>query len=94
MGSCLDVPLHVQPRAGRNETAGLHGTSLKLRVASPPVDDAANQAVIAYFASRLRMPKSTMKIVSGRRSRSKTLRIEGLNRAEFLARFGMEHSGR
>lgn len=92
-GSSLDVALHVQPRAGRNEAAGLHGDSLKIRVMSPPVDNAANKAVIDYFASRLKIPKSKMRIISGQKSRAKTLRIEGLSRAEFLVRFGLEDSG-
>jgi hypothetical protein len=92
-GPFLDVALHVIPRANRNEAVGLHGRSLKIRVMSPPVDNAANRAVIEYFASRLRIPKSTMRILSGQKSRAKTLRIEGLSRAEFLARFQPEDLG-
>jgi uncharacterized protein (TIGR00251 family) len=61
---------------------------MMLRIAAPPVDDAANRAVIEFFASLLELPKSQLKIVSGRKSRDKVLRIESLSRLEFLKRFG------
>jgi len=89
-GFSLDVALLVQPRAGRNEAAGLHRGSLKIRVTSPPIDNAANKAVIEFFASHLKIPKSRMKIVAGRKSKAKTLRIEGLTRTELLDRLSMK----
>jgi uncharacterized protein len=74
----LEVPLHVQVRARRDEIAGLHNGALKLRISAPPVDDAANRAIIAFFASLLAIPKSKLKIVAGQKSRDKVLRIEGI----------------
>jgi hypothetical protein len=74
----LEVPLHVQVRARRNEIAGLHDGALKLRISAPRVDDAANRAIIAFFASLLGIPKSKLQIVSGQKSRDKVLRIEGI----------------
>ena len=88
-GSYLEVAIIVQPRSGRNEAAGLYQGSLKIRVTSPPVANAANKAVIEFFASRLKIPKARMKIVSGQRSRAKILRIEGLTRTELLDGLGM-----
>ena len=88
-GSSLDIALFVQPRAGRNATAGLYRGALKIRVTAPPVENAANQAVIDFFASTLKIPKSRMKIVSGRRSKAKILRIEGISRIELLDRLDM-----
>ena len=82
----LEVPLHVQPRARRNEIVGLHDGALKLRIAAPPVDDAANRAIIAFFASLLAMPKSRLQIVSGQKSRDKVLRIEGMTLGELRSR--------
>ena len=73
----LEVPLHVQTRARRNEIAGLHGSALKLRITAPPVDDAANRAILALFASLLAIHKSRLKLVSGQKSRDKVLGIEG-----------------
>ena len=74
----LELPLHVQVRARRNEIAGVHNGALKLRISAPPVDDAANRAIIAFFASLLAIPKSRLQIVSGYKSRDKVLRIQGL----------------
>ena len=81
--SGVEVSLHVQPRSRRNEIAGLHNGALKLKVSAPPVDDAANRAVIEFFASLLSVPKSRMQIVSGLRSRDKVLLIKSVSMTEF-----------
>jgi len=79
----LDVPLHIQPRAKRNQIAGYFNGALKLKIAAPPVDNAANRAVIEFFASLLDLPKSRLHIVAGTKSRDKVLRIDTLSLAEF-----------
>jgi uncharacterized protein (TIGR00251 family) len=85
--SGLTVPLHVQPRAGRSALAGFHDGALKLKVAAPPVDDAANRAVIEFFATSLGIPRARLRIASGSRSREKTLQIAGMSINEFLRCF-------
>jgi uncharacterized protein len=92
-GAGLRVPLHVQPRARRNEIAGYHNGALKVRLTAPPVEDAANRALLEFFASRLDLPKSRLSIVSGSKSRNKVLRIEGITLAEFLARLDLPVAG-
>jgi uncharacterized protein len=82
---CLDVPLHIQPRAKRNQIAGCFNRALKLKIAAPPVDDAANRAIIEYFASLLDVPRSRLHIIAGAKSRDKILRIDALSLSEFLA---------
>ncbi len=82
----LEVPLHVQVRASRDEIAGVHNGALKLRISAPPVDDAANRAIVSFFASLLSIPKSRLHIVSGQKSRNKVLRIEGVTLGEFRSR--------
>jgi len=82
----LDVPLHIQPRARRDELAGSHNGALKLRVMAPPVDDAANRSVIEFFSTLLGIPRSFLEIRSGLRSRNKLLHIRGVPLSEFLAR--------
>ncbi len=82
----VDVPLHVQPRARRDEIAGFHNGALKLRIAAPPVDDAANRSVIAFFSSFLSLPKASFELKSGLRSRNKVLHIRGITRSWFLSR--------
>ena len=49
----VTFPVHVQPRASRNELCGLHGEELKLRLTSPPVEDAANKLCIEFLARQL-----------------------------------------
>lgn len=67
--------VYVQPRASRTEFAGRHGADLKIRLMSPPVDDAANEELIAFLAQRLGIPKRNIRLVAGARSRRKTLEI-------------------
>jgi uncharacterized protein len=82
----LEVRIHVQPRARRSELCGIHNGALKLKVLAPPVDDAANRAIIEFFSSLLDISKSSIRITSGQKSRDKTLLIQGLSRKTFLAR--------
>ncbi|RUM34568.1 MAG: YggU family protein [Desulfobulbus sp.] len=72
------LSLYVQPRSSRNELAGLHGESLKLRLTTPPVDGKANKAVISFLAKLLKLPKSAVYIKSGLHSRSKKIVVTGL----------------
>jgi uncharacterized protein (TIGR00251 family) len=68
--------VRVQPRASRNEITGRTGDELKIRVTAPPVDSAANEAVVKLLAKTLNVPKSAVALVKGSSSRSKTLKIE------------------
>lgn len=70
--------VYVQPRASRTEFAGLHGSVLKVRVAAPPVDDAANRALIEFLAKSLGVAKRSVRIVAGETSRTKVLEVEGV----------------
>jgi uncharacterized protein len=71
--------VRVQPRAARTEVNGVHGTALKVRVAAPPVDGAANEALIALLATCLDVPRRAVRIVAGVASRSKIVEIEGVD---------------
>ena len=82
--SGLDVSLHVQPRARNTALAGIHNGALKLKIQAPPVDDAANLAIVRFFSELLGIPKSCLLIASGTKSREKTLRIQGISLARFL----------
>lgn len=67
------LTVHVQPGAARSEVAGRHGDALKLRIASPAVEGAANAALIAYLAERLKLARRGVKITRGDKSRRKTV---------------------
>ena len=82
----LQIRLHVQPRAKRCEISGVHNGALKIKVTAPPVDDAANRAVIEYLADRLGIPRSRLSILSGARSRNKILDIKGMSLENFHKR--------
>jgi uncharacterized protein (TIGR00251 family) len=73
----LEVPVHVQPRARRTELGGVHNGALKLKVSAPPVDDAANRAVVEFFSEMMGIPRSRIQIIAGLKSRDKVLRIAG-----------------
>jgi uncharacterized protein (TIGR00251 family) len=67
----------VQPRATRSEIVGLHGAALKVRLQAPPVDGAANEALVTLLAERLGVPRRAVRVVAGASSRAKTVEVEG-----------------
>ncbi|MEK9172337.1 MAG: DUF167 domain-containing protein [Nitrospirota bacterium] len=80
------LSVRVQPRASRNEVAGLVGETLKIRLMAPPVEGAANEACLAFLAKLLDLAPSRLALIQGTRSRSKVVRITGLTQAEVRAR--------
>jgi len=70
--------VHVQPRASRNELCGVQGDELKLRLTSPPVEDAANKLCIEFLAKQLGVARSKVSIIAGTKSRHKIIRIDGI----------------
>lgn len=69
------LDLHVQPGAARSEFAGKHGERLKVRLAARAVDGKANQALIEFLAAHFGVPKSSVRIQSGLKSRRKRVLI-------------------
>jgi uncharacterized protein (TIGR00251 family) len=78
------IQVHLTPRARRDEIAGWQGEVLRVRVAAPPVDGKANDALVRLLASALGLPKSRVGIVTGGKSREKTVGIDGLTRDDVL----------
>jgi uncharacterized protein len=70
--------LHVQPGARRSEFAGMHGARVKLRLAAPAVEGKANAALIDFLAGYFGVPKRNVSILSGVKSRTKRVAIEGV----------------
>ncbi|MDR0311647.1 MAG: DUF167 domain-containing protein [Acidobacteriota bacterium] len=81
----LEARLYAQPRAQRSEIAGIHNGALKIKISAPPVDDAANRAIVDFFADLLDIPKSRVRLASGLKSRNKTLIVEGVSRDRFIS---------
>lgn len=72
------LTLHVQPRARRTEVAGLHGAALKVRLAAPPVDGAANDELVRFVAERLGVPRRAVRLVAGAGARRKVVEVDGV----------------
>ena len=86
-GGCA-LSVRVVPRAGRSALAGTRGGALLVRLAAPPVEGAANGALVAFLSALLAVPRRDIVLVSGERSRDKRLRIDGLGAAEAALRLG------
>ena len=69
-GTVVRVAVHVQPRASRSEIIGQHGAALKVRLQAPPVDGAANEALVRLLADALNVPERSVRVVAGGAARS------------------------
>jgi uncharacterized protein (TIGR00251 family) len=75
------LDIRVIPRAPRTRVDGRRGGAILIRLAAPPVDGAANAALIAFLATALDLPRRNIRIVSGETSRDKRVSIQGLDEA-------------
>jgi uncharacterized protein (TIGR00251 family) len=82
------VYLHVkvQPRASQNEIGEALGDELKVKVTAPPVDSAANEALVEFLGEVLGCPRSAVQLVRGKTSRHKVIAITGLDAQQIAAR--------
>ena len=92
----VEIAIRVTPRAGSSAIDGVDDEGrLCLRVTAPPVDGAANAAVIALLGAELGVRRSAVTVVAGASARYKRVRVEGLSRATLLARWpGLRLGGR
>ncbi|MCG2634002.1 MAG: DUF167 domain-containing protein [Gammaproteobacteria bacterium] len=77
----LELNIRLQPRGGRSEITGIENGMLKIRVNRPPVDGAANKALIELLSACLGVPRRQVEILRGVHHRNKLLRISGLDDA-------------
>jgi len=80
------LSIRVQPNASRTECAGLHGEEIKIRVAAPPVEGAANEALMRFLADELEVPRGCVCLQSGAGGRSKRVLVKGLTPEQVRAR--------
>lgn len=69
------LSLRIQPKASRDELAGVQDGRLKIRITAPPVDGEANRHLQAFLAKALKVSKSRVTLVSGETGREKRVRI-------------------
>jgi uncharacterized protein (TIGR00251 family) len=77
VGDVVMLTLHVQPGAKRSEISGLHGDALKIRLAAPPIDGRANEALIKYISGLFEVPQRQVELKQGGQSRHKVMAITG-----------------
>jgi uncharacterized protein len=75
----VEIDVRVIPRARKTEIAGERDGAVLVRIAAPPVEGAANDALIAFLASVLHVPQRAIRIVGGERSRHKRVAIAGVS---------------
>lgn len=76
-GEVLTLTLHIQPGAKRTEVAGLHGEALKIRLAAPPVEGRANEALLKFVAASFGVPLRQVELKQGGQSRHKVVAVTG-----------------
>ena len=77
-----EIKVRVLPKSSRTEILGIKDDTYKVKLTAPPMEGKANKALIELLARRLRIGKGRVEIVSGGRSRLKTIRIHGLSSEE------------
>ncbi len=88
-GGDVILNLHIQPGAKKTEVVGLHGEALKIRLAAPPVDGKANEALLAFVAAKVGVGKTAVELVSGQTSRAKRVRVDGVTAQTVIAGMGV-----
>ena len=85
-GVLLSVKL--QPRASANEIGDALGNELRIKVTAPPVDAAANEALVKLLAQHLDCPRNRVELVRGHTSRHKTIKLHGLAPEDVVKKLG------
>lgn len=80
------LAVKLQPRASKNEIVGALGNELRIKVTAPPVDAAANEALLRLLAETLDCPRGRVELVRGHTSRHKTIKLHGLVAALVVAK--------
>ena len=80
------LAVKVQPRASKNEIGEVLGDELKIKVTAPPVDAAANEALVRFLAEKLDCPGRSVQLVRGQTSRHKIVLVHGMAAADVVAR--------
>ena len=82
------LAIKLQPRASLNEIGEPLGNELRVKVTAPPVEAAANEALVRLLAHTLNCPRSRVELVRGHTSRHKTVKLYGLSAEAVLAGLG------
>lgn len=86
----VNLAVKVQPRASANELVGTQGDVLRIKIAAPPVDSAANEELVRFLAECLDCPRRSVELVRGGTSRHKVLKITGVPVASVMERLRLQ----
>jgi uncharacterized protein (TIGR00251 family) len=73
-----DLKIRLIPKSSRNEIVGRDGETYRIKLTAPPVDGKANRAMLVFLSKKLKIPRTSMEIVRGEKSRDKTVRVTGI----------------
>ena len=82
------LSIKLQPRASVNEIGDVLGDELRVKVTAPPVDAAANEALVRLLAKALDCPRNRVELVRGNTSRHKVVKVYGVSEVEAVAKLG------
>jgi uncharacterized protein (TIGR00251 family) len=80
----VSFAVRVLPRASKDEIVGVMEGALKIRLLAPALENRANEALVELLAHLLKRPKSAVRILSGERSRTKHIEIQGVTKQQVL----------
>lgn len=78
LDGAVEIALHIAPRASRSRVVGAHGDRLKVQIAAPPVDGAANAELVRLLSDTLGVPKSDVTVARGATGKRKSVRVAGV----------------
>jgi len=78
----VTLSIRIQPRASKNEIIALENGGIKIRLTAPPVDNAANEALVKFLSQLFSVAKSNIEIVSGHTSREKIVKVTGVTEVD------------
>ena len=87
----MTIDVRVIPRARKTEYGGERDGAFVIRLAAPPVDGAANQALVEFLSVTLKVPRRAIRIASGERGRRKRIAIDGITIDDLRTRLQMGH---
>lgn len=82
----VTLALKLQPRASKNEIGEVSGSELRIKVTAPPVDAAANEALLRLLADKLDCSRGKVELIRGHTARHKVVKVHGLTAAAALAK--------
>jgi uncharacterized protein (TIGR00251 family) len=88
-GDGVILSVKLQPRSSSNEIDKPAGNELRIRVTAPPVDSAANTALVRFLADALDLPRNQVELVRGLTSRHKVIKLSGISPESVTARLGI-----